>query len=104
MMYVLYRESDGTAVSSGSVLASPLPDGVKAVEVVDADADGLRIGRKTWDAATRAVVDAPPEQVVLSAEDKLDIVKAKLAQLSALSAPVLAADVADILAEIQGAI
>ena len=40
----------------------------------------------------------------LSSEQKLTIVKTKLAELEALAAPILAADVADILAEIEGAI
>lgn len=62
--------TDGLAVSEGTVLADPLPDGLAAVEV-----DGPGEGR-AWDAAARAWGDplplpdptpaAPPAELVLA--------------------------------------
>ena len=50
----------GTLVSLGSVVASPLPAGLDAVQLSPADAAAIREGHASWDAETRCVVILPP--------------------------------------------
>lgn len=57
--YALHRSDDGQLVSVGTVVADPLPDGLTAVQLADADADGLATGSRQWDASTRACIATP---------------------------------------------
>lgn len=52
-MVCVYRVSNGSAVSFGTVAANPLPAGMAAVFVGD-------ITGKVWDPATLSMVPAPP--------------------------------------------
>ena len=56
------------------------------------------------DTSNAVTVNTPGVPGELTAEEKLAVVKAKLAGLEALAAPVVAADIHDVLAEIQEAI
>lgn len=56
--YVVVDES-GNAVSIGTVLADPMPDGLAAVLLSDADVNAFNAGG-VWDAATRSVIVPPP--------------------------------------------
>jgi hypothetical protein len=58
-MNAIYQTSNGALVSVGSVVANPLPAGLTSVALSVADAQGLRDGSRTWDAATRTVVATP---------------------------------------------
>lgn len=96
-MFCIYRISDGQAVSFGSVVADPLPDGLAAVDVGD-------ITGKRWDPQTLAMVDAPPEPETRTPEQQLADVKAVLAEAATIDAPVLAEAVIDLLARAADAI
>ena len=59
-------DGSGAAVSLGTVVADPLPEGLSAVALSEADSALLRDGRGTWDDTTRSVVALPqpvPESV-----------------------------------------
>jgi hypothetical protein len=58
MTYLLH-DTDGQAVSIGTVLADPMPEQLTVVELADADADLLANGRGLWDATTLSVVVKP---------------------------------------------
>lgn len=83
-MFCIYRISDGEAVSFGSVVADPLPDGLAAVDVGD-------ITGKRWDPQTLAMVDVSAPEPQPTAADIL-------AEAASLPSPVTPADLADILA------
>lgn len=51
---------EGQCVSIGTVVADPLPDGLTAIPILDADAASLTTGGGVWDAATRSVIVPPP--------------------------------------------
>lgn len=89
-MFCVYRLSDGEAVSFGSVVADPLPDGLAVVDVGD-------ITGKRWDPQTLTMVDAPDPDPEPTAADIL-------AEAAALPAPVTPADLADILARAAAAL
>lgn len=57
--FVVANES-GTAISLGTVPADPLPEGLSAVALSDADSAALLDGSGQWDSATRSVVVLPP--------------------------------------------
>jgi hypothetical protein len=59
MWFVVINRDTGEAVSIGTVVADPLPLGLVAVAITEADADALNKGRGLWDAATRSVVMRP---------------------------------------------
>lgn len=83
-MFCIYRISDGQAVSFGTVVADPLPDGLAAIDVGD-------ITGKRWDPQALAMVDVPvPEPQPTAAEI--------LAEAASLPSPVTPADLVDILA------
>jgi hypothetical protein len=69
MMYVIYRDSDGAAVSVGSVLADPLPAGLSTFELSPGEAGLLRSGGVTWDAASRTVVPSVASVVEVNEAD-----------------------------------
>jgi hypothetical protein len=58
--HVIYRNDNGQAVSYGQVVADPLPAGLVDQVVSDAFGQGLIAGTKTWDPATRTVVNTVP--------------------------------------------
>lgn len=89
-MFCVYRISDGEAVSFGSVVADPLPDGLAAVDVGDPTG-------KRWDPQTLTMVDVPAPEPQPTAADIL-------AEAAALPAPVTPADLADILARAAAAL
>jgi hypothetical protein len=57
--YVIH-DSQGQAVSVGTVVANPLPEGLTAVALSTEDAENLRIGWR-WNPATLSVDIAPEE-------------------------------------------
>lgn len=64
--FVVVRAETGKAVSIGTVVADPLPDGLEAIALSEADGELLRTGAGRWDDATRSVVPLPvptPESV-----------------------------------------
>lgn len=58
--FLVIRSADGTLESSGTVVADPLPAGLTAVQLSDADAEAWRGGEKRWDSGTQAVVAVTP--------------------------------------------
>lgn len=58
-MTYLIHDTDGQAVSIGTVLADPMPGNLTVVELAEADADLLAAGRGIWDAATLTVLTKP---------------------------------------------
>lgn len=48
-------DASGNSVSIGTVVADPLPAGLSAVPLSDAEAESLRSGAAEWDAATQSV-------------------------------------------------
>ena len=52
-MICVYRISDGSAVSFGTVIANPLPAGMASKDVGDTTG-------KVWDPATLTMIPAPP--------------------------------------------
>lgn len=57
--FVVHRTETGQIVSSGDVVASPLPEGLTSVDVGARPADS-----KMWDPASRAFVDRPAKVLV----------------------------------------
>lgn len=57
--HVVYESATGRQVSTGTVVANPLPDGLSAVALSEDDADALLSGRGRWDDATRTVFAKP---------------------------------------------
>jgi len=53
-------DADGRCVSVGTVVADPLPEGLSAVQLSDADGAAIRDGSGRWDDASRSVVAVPP--------------------------------------------
>jgi hypothetical protein len=56
MFYIVYRSDTGAMVSSGTVIATPLPDGLAAVPYESAPDFAL----VQWDATQRMLVPRPP--------------------------------------------
>lgn len=59
MTTLLHRADTGEAVSVGTVVADPIPDGLVAVALSDADRSGLETGARRWNRVTRAMEDTP---------------------------------------------
>jgi hypothetical protein len=57
----LLHNGNGRAVSIGTVLADPMPDGLTVVPLSADDAALVRTGKGRWDEQARAVVPVPPE-------------------------------------------
>jgi hypothetical protein len=79
MSTVLIHDTNGVPVSIGTVVASPLPDGLTAVTLSPEDATKLLGGGWRWNPDTLAVDVAPPEPEV----DPLDALAAQVAELQA---------------------
>lgn len=89
-MFCVYRISDGQALSFGSVVADPLPDGLAAVDVGDPTG-------KRWDPQALAMVDVPAPAPQPTAADIL-------AEVADLPTPVTPADIADVIARAAAAL
>lgn len=100
--YVIIDESSGETRSIGTRVADPLPAGLRAVALSDDDALKISTGAGLWDATTLGVVDVARPEPVASPEEKLAAARTVLDQISALPAPVLTADVVDLLDDLRG--
>jgi hypothetical protein len=58
--HLLYNTESGQSVSIGTVIADPLPEGITALPLTDAEGEGLQNGTLIWDAATRTLIPTPP--------------------------------------------
>lgn len=67
-MFLVYDAVTGALVSSGTVLADPLPEGLQFVEVADVD-----FATQQWDAETRTLVARPP--VAIRSIDKSEFLR-----------------------------
>jgi hypothetical protein len=67
--HLLYNTESGQSVSIGTVIADPLPEGITALPLTDAEGEGLQNGSLLWDAATRSLIPTPPPSV--TAEEHL---------------------------------
>jgi hypothetical protein len=67
--HLLYNITTGQSVSIGTVIADPLPEGITALPLTDAEGEGLQNGTLIWDAATRTLIPTPPPAV--TAEEHL---------------------------------
>jgi hypothetical protein len=61
--HLLYNTTTGQSVSIGTVIADPLPEGITALPLTDAEGEGMQNGTLIWDAATRTLIAAPPPVV-----------------------------------------
>jgi hypothetical protein len=67
--HLLYNTTTGESVSIGTVIADPLPEGITALPLTDAEGEGLQNGSLRWDAASRSLIATPPPAV--TAEEHL---------------------------------
>ena len=67
--HLLYNTTTGQSVSIGTVIADPLPEGITALPLTDAEGEGLQNGSLIWDAASRTLIPTPPPAV--TAEEHL---------------------------------
>ena len=67
--HLLYNTTTGESVSIGTVIADPLPEGITALPLTDAEGEGLQNGSLIWDAASRSLIPTPPPAV--TAEEHL---------------------------------
>jgi hypothetical protein len=67
--HLLYNSTTGESVSIGTVIADPLPAGITAQPLTDAEGEGLQNGSLQWDAASRSLIATPPPSV--TAEEHL---------------------------------
>ena len=58
--HLLYNSTTGQSVSIGTVIADPLPAGITALPLTDAEGEGMQNGSLIWDAATRTLRPTPP--------------------------------------------
>lgn len=58
--HIVFDAATGRQVSSGTVVADPLPAGLASVAIPAADGERLRNGTGRWDESTRSVVAVPP--------------------------------------------
>jgi hypothetical protein len=70
--HLLYNITTGASVSIGTVIADPLPEGITALPLTDAQGEGLQNGSLIWDAASRTLIPTPPPTT--TAEEHLDAV------------------------------
>jgi hypothetical protein len=61
--HLLYNTTTGESVSIGTVIADPLPAGITALPLTDAEGEGMQNGTLIWDAATRTLIHTPPPAV-----------------------------------------
>ena len=70
--HLLYNTTTGQSVSIGTVIADPLPAGITALPLSDAEGEGLQNGSLKWDEETRTLIPTPPPAV--TAEEHLESV------------------------------
>jgi hypothetical protein len=58
--HLLYNTTTGQSVSIGTVIADPLPAGITALPLSDAEGEGMQNGTLIWDAASRSLIPTPP--------------------------------------------
>jgi hypothetical protein len=58
--HLLYNTTTGQSVSIGTVIADPLPAGITALPLTDAEGEGMQNGSLIWDAASRTLIPTPP--------------------------------------------
>ncbi len=58
--HLLYNTESGQSVSIGTVIADPLPAGITALPLTDAEGEGMQNGSLIWDAASRTLIPTPP--------------------------------------------
>ena len=68
--HLLYNTTTGESVSIGTVIADPLPEGITALPLTDAEGEGLQNGTLIWDDASRRLIPTPPPS--MSAADWVD--------------------------------
>jgi hypothetical protein len=68
--HLLYNTTTGQSVSIGTVIADPLPEGITALPLTDAEGEGMQNGSLKWDAASRTLIATPPPS--MSAADWVD--------------------------------
>lgn len=81
MTAYLVTDANGNAVSSGTVIADPLPVGLAAYALSDTEWADMQAGAIAWDATTRALVPvtpAPDPRATLLAEVQAATTVAKL--------------------------
>jgi hypothetical protein len=61
--HLLYNTTTGESVSIGTVIADPLPAGITALPLTDAEGEGMQNGSLIWDAVTRSLIATPPPAV-----------------------------------------
>jgi hypothetical protein len=61
--HLLYNTTTGQSVSIGTVIADPLPAGITALPLTDAEGEGLQNGSLVWDADSRTLIPTPPPAV-----------------------------------------
>ncbi len=76
--HMVHDTATGEGVSIGSVIADPLPDGLTATPLTDADADAILAGTLAWDSATRSTI---PTIVTPPNDTQVDDIAAALANL-----------------------
>jgi hypothetical protein len=67
--HLLYNTTTGESVSIGTVIADPLPAGITALPLTDAEGEGMQNGSVIWDTASRTLIPTPPPAV--TAEEHL---------------------------------
>lgn len=60
MMFVVYEIATGQPRSFGSIVADPLPDGLAAKQLTEAETEGLAIGSLMFDPTTLTMIPVPP--------------------------------------------
>jgi hypothetical protein len=61
--HLLYNSTTGQSVSIGTVIADPLPEGITAQPLSDAEGEGMQNGSLIWEAASRSLIPTPPPTV-----------------------------------------
>jgi hypothetical protein len=64
MMFVVYETATGRAVSFGTVIADPLPNGLTSRALSDTEAEVVRLGGGRWFASELRVVLYPGWEVI----------------------------------------
>jgi hypothetical protein len=60
LSWYMVHDASGNAVSMGTVVANPLPNGLSATALTTEEAEAIMAGESRWDAATLAVVSVTP--------------------------------------------
>jgi hypothetical protein len=82
--HILYNSTTGESVSIGTVIADPLPAGITALPLTDAQGEGLQNGTLVWDAVTRSLIATPPPAVTAAEWAEQHLTSTQLHALSDL--------------------